>query len=74
MVVAAAKEPVVYVEPVPNRLPPAAAEYHAVLFPEEDVKVVDPPQFIAVVPVITGCEIFEFTVTGTATTFERQAP
>jgi hypothetical protein len=45
-----------------------------VLLPEEDVKVVDPPQLITVVPVITGCEILEFTVTGTATIFERQAP
>jgi hypothetical protein len=74
MVVPAANEGVVYVEPVPNRLPPAAAVYQAVLFPEEDVNVVVPPQLIAVVPVITGCDTFEFTVTGTATIFERQAP
>ena len=53
----------VYVEPVPSRLPPAAAEYHAVLFPLDEVKVDVAPQLIVVAPETTGCAMFEFTVT-----------
>jgi hypothetical protein len=53
---------------VPNRLPPAAAVYQAVLLPLDEVKVEVAPQLMVVVPVITGCDTFEFTVTGTGTT------
>ena len=67
----AVNEGVVYVAPVPNKVPLAAALYQAVLPPLEEVSVVVLPQVTVVFPVITGAATFDVTVTVDVAKAER---